>query len=456
MYALFILLLASLLPYLIQFLYYITIYAAITGDLTYYLLIFTIYLGLFVILKLSKFKFDKFSNKLSKVIFYIGFIHLYGCMLASSFIVYYPLIPLDFLLPIIVWKYKFFLNNLILLKFSSKFFNPLCKIFYEYRAECLVVPSKNKFTFIKIIELEPFKDIFPFIVALSKLENVQRFTFEVEKQTHDYSIYFFFFMDSKKYNTGISQFIDTFTRIIYILERLGYYYNIINDEISAENIFFSFLNSNPLLFDNSGLVKNFPKIKLNKMSIEINSPTLTSTQRIYQIPYNKSFHLSNILNNSPYPFYWICQFSPLDYNTKIKEIKTSLQKIYQEMQDKILDKEKQIQFLLMMGGIEKDTNAFSSYIFGDQLWLKKTELESEFKKFETGNIIGIFNLNCYIIIDENLSDNIEDILGTQLQPLPPINYFKLLTRKINTPYTLTSRNVLNLLPFARRKERPPS
>ncbi|MHA1695294.1 MAG: hypothetical protein ACTSUG_08540, partial [Candidatus Helarchaeota archaeon] len=134
MYALFILLLASLLPYLIQFLYYITIYAAITGNLTYYLLIFTIYLGLFVILKLSKFKFDKFSNKLSKIIFYIGFIHLYGCMLASSFIVCYPLIPLDFLLPIIVWKYKFFLNNLILLKFSSKFFNPLCKIFYEYRA----------------------------------------------------------------------------------------------------------------------------------------------------------------------------------------------------------------------------------------------------------------------------------------------------------------------------------
>ncbi|MHA1268631.1 MAG: hypothetical protein ACTSPY_02485 [Candidatus Helarchaeota archaeon] len=451
-YGIFGIIILAFLPNIIEFLYIITVYAATLGDILSYSLIIITYFIIYIILRIFSNKFDIISNKIPKITIYMGFLHIYGCILVSSFFINYFLIIFNILIPIILWKKTDLIIFLTYIKYTNKLLNPFAKIFFDYNSECLIIPKMNKYIYIKIIEIEPFKDFLPFLISISRINTIDWFTIEVNKMKQDYSVYLILFFEAKNYNEGIFRLIDTFARVIRILERLGYFYIIINDEILSEKIFFSIMESDPFIFNENGLAKNFPKIKIKKEVLEIKKENSSSTIRLYKIPYNYIFKLNDILKSSPITFYWFCQFKPLnekDYELRKKEINTSLKKVYSEMQDKLIDKEKTLQFMIMMGSLSSNTNsdAFSNFAFGEKLWNKKISYEKQLMKYQTGELIGMFDFSCYLVVDSKYSENIKDILGIELSSMPAINFFNVLFRKIKSDIDISSKESLYYLPF---------
>jgi hypothetical protein len=308
-----------------------------------------------------------------------------------------------------------------------------------------------------MIELEPFKEILSLLIALSRLtldpkkskgcDNL-RYTIEVNKTEHEYFVYLLIILDSKNYLKGITELIEIFTKLVNVLERLGYYYKIINDEISSEKVFFKFLNNNPFIFDDKGSITNFPDIKLKEDDIEINQ---ASTLKLCKVNTQKPFQLYDVLKTNPNSFYWICQIRPLlnkEFNNRMKQLKTELKKIYEKMENRLVDKGKKLQFIIMMNGLETDPNTkaeFSSYIFGD-LWNEKLERERSYKKFVLGQDIGIFNVSCYMAFDSN-EFRIGESLGLDLEYIHPIDFFKIISRNVSESREITSRDLLQFLPF---------
>ncbi len=453
-YGLFAIILLALLPNIIQFFYNITIYAAVNGDIISYISLFVIYLFLYYGFKLIGNKFELISGKLNQIIIYVGVLHIYGCLIATSLLKYYYLIAFVIAAPIIFWKRHLIYNYLVYLRYTLKFTNPFIRTFYDYRGECLVIPFNNKYIFIKMVEIEPFKEILPLLISISRFSGPCWFTFEVLKFNQEYSIYLSFLVESKNYFTGLSNLIDYFTKIIHILERLGYYYIIIDDEISLEKKFFTMIYSEPFIYNENGLIKNFPLIKLNKEDIEIKNKYCTNNIKLFKINNDFSFRLNEILCSNNSHFYWICQLKPFsseEYKIKQKTIKNSLKSIYDQMQDKLIEKEKKLQFLIMMGNINKNkelgSDSLSYYAFGEKLLKKKNEHEKLLLKYQTGEIIGLYNVSCYLFIDSNSSKIIDDLIGVNLEPMNSINIFNILTRKVKPHYEMTSKEILNFLPF---------
>lgn len=439
-----------------EFIYTITVLAATEGDVGSYFLIVFIYVIVYIAFKLLIKKFKFIPKKIKKYVIYFGLIHIYGCLLVTGLTLWYPLLIILIATPILIWKKDKLMYFFKILKYKSNFFNPFSKFFYEYRANCIVIPNR-RFTFVKIIELEPFKEILSLLIALSRLNINQekskgcdnlRYTIEVNKTEHEYMVYLLVILDSKNYLKGINELIEIFTKLVNILERLGYYYKIINDEIGSEKIFFKFLNNNPFIFDDKGSITNFPEIQLKENEIEINQ---TSTLKLCKVNTQQPFELYDILKDNSNSFYWICQIRPLlnkEFDIRMKELKTELKKIYEKMENRLVDKGKKLQFIIMMNGLENDPNTkaeFSSYIFGD-LWNEKLEREKSYKKFILGQDIGIFKVSCYMAFDSN-EFRIGESLGLDLEYIHPIDFFKIISRNVSENNEITSRDLLQFLPF---------
>ncbi|MBD3228758.1 MAG: hypothetical protein GF329_11285 [Candidatus Lokiarchaeota archaeon] len=451
------------LPYLIEFIYEITL-LAINGDPFSYLLILILYIIIGYLIRFLLNKIPQFPQFSIKYIFYLATIHIYGCLIGASFTKFYELIPvvviIAFLIPTLIYKKDIVIFHLKALKYNKKNLNPFNSYYFDNNANCLVFTYENKITFVSIIKLVNDRNILDLLISLSRIKLLQKFTIELKHDKHKDRIFFYLFHEHKIYQDGINGFVDTLSKIIAVMNRLGYNFTLVRDEIELESNYFSILDSSPFIFDKKGEIRNFPNLRINKNYVDIENEHNLSQLSFIKILKDDVQVFSEFLDNIRVPFYIIYQLTSYSDEIFKKEINENARKIsqlFKKMENKTTQQEKKIQFLITAGQISddkiRDGKILANYIYGKKLIEEKNQLMKKYNLLNNGQKEGIYKFTCYMVIEKNNVEIIKDLIGFKSEILPPTKLYRILKRDLKPYIDLNSRKTLNILPFPINQEK---